>query len=209
MIILSHRGYWKDVSEKNKSVAFRRSFELGFGTETDLRDHNEQIVIAHDMPNGSEMTFEELLLIMDGRNLPLALNVKADGLFVKIKELLEKYHHTNYFVFDMSIPDMVAQLKFGMRVFTGLSDILKTPVLIEQSAGIWLDSFLSDWYDSAYIDNLLNNIRKKICIVSADLHKRQYDKQWDIIKKTQSYGSDSLMLCTDFPEDARKFFYDM
>ena len=32
------------------------------------------------MPQGNEITFEELLQIMDGRNLPLALNIKADGM---------------------------------------------------------------------------------------------------------------------------------
>ena len=80
MIILSHRGYWKDFqTESNKRVAFDRSFDLGFGTETDLRDINGNIVISHNMPNGDEMTFEDLLQIMNGRNLPLALNIKADG----------------------------------------------------------------------------------------------------------------------------------
>ncbi len=38
MIILSHRGYWKEVSEKNKPIAFERSFSLGLGTETYIRD---------------------------------------------------------------------------------------------------------------------------------------------------------------------------
>jgi len=31
--------------------------------------------------------------------LPLALNVKADGLQIKLKELLQVYKITNYFVF--------------------------------------------------------------------------------------------------------------
>lgn len=35
MIILSHRGYWKETHEKNLPIAFERSFSLGFGTETD------------------------------------------------------------------------------------------------------------------------------------------------------------------------------
>ena len=34
MMILSHRGYWK---EKNLPIAFERSFSLGFGTETDYK----------------------------------------------------------------------------------------------------------------------------------------------------------------------------
>ena len=80
------------------------------------------------MPQGNEITFEELLQIMDGRNLPLALNIKADGMANEILRLLKQYNHTNYFTFDMSIPDMVVQLKTELTVFTGLSDILSPAV---------------------------------------------------------------------------------
>ena len=116
MIILSHRGYWKSEEERNQEVAFHRSFDLGYGTETDIRDIQGKLVISHDMPQGNEITFEELLQIMDGRNLPLALNIKADGMANEILRLLKQYNHTNYFTFDMSIPDMVVQLKTELTV---------------------------------------------------------------------------------------------
>jgi len=205
MIVLSHRGYWKFSDEKNTVAAFERSFNLGFGTETDLRDHNGQIVIAHDMPNGDEITFEELLIIMNGRNLPLALNIKADGLSKNIKNLLDKYNHTNYFTFDMSIPDMVCQIKNKLKVYTGLSDILTQPVLLSDCEGVWLDCFNSNWYDSSVIDNLLVQ-GKKVCLVSADLHKRENLNQWFIIQNSEFLHSDNLMICTDFPEKATEFF---
>ncbi len=52
MIILSHRGYWKSEEERNQEVAFHRSFDLGYGTETDIRDIQGKLVISHDMPQG-------------------------------------------------------------------------------------------------------------------------------------------------------------
>ena len=207
MIIISHRGYWKDWDERNQRIAFERSFDMGYGTETDLRDICGKIVISHDMPQGNEITFEEVLKIMNGRNLPLALNIKADGQADKIMELLQKYNHTNYFTFDMSIPDQVFQIKRGLNVYTGLSDLLKTPVLFDKSLGVWLDCFESDWYDSEVIDDLIAQ-GKKVCIVSADLHKRDTDYQWGIIKKCTSFNSENLMLCTDYPEKAKEYFYD-
>jgi hypothetical protein len=206
MTILSHRGYWKETSEKNQKSAFERSFNLGFGTETDLRDIAGKIVISHDMPKGNEITFEEVLQIMNGRGLPLALNIKADGMADAVLELLHKYNHTNYFTFDMSIPDMVFQLERGMRVFTGLSDILPMPILLEKSAGVWLDCFNSDWYGTDIIDDLTAH-GKYVCAVSADLHKRKTGRQWEIIKNCKSFNSDNLLLCTDYPEKAREFFY--
>ena len=206
MIILSHRGYWKLEEERNRAAAFQRSFDLGYGTETDIRDIQGKLVISHDMPRGDEITFEEVLQIMDGRNLPLALNIKADGMAEKILRLLKQYNHTNYFTFDMSIPDMVMQLKTELIVFTGLSDILSPAVLLDQAKGIWLDCFNSDWYDSQLVDTYLE-MGKPVCIVSADLHKRNIKRQWEIIKQCSHFSSDSLMLCTDYPEIAKEFFY--
>lgn len=206
MIILSHRGLWNNIEEKNQKDSFIRSFDLGIGTETDLRDSLGKILISHDMPKGDEITFEELLEIMNGRNLPLALNIKADGLADEIKRLLEKYNHTNYFTFDMSIPDMVYQLKKNIKVFTGLSDILKDPVLLESCTGIWLDCFHSDWYDSNLIDSYIEQ-GKSVCIVSSDLHNREVDYQWNIIKKSKYINSDKLMLCTDKAPKAIDYFF--
>lgn len=206
MIILSHRGFWKTVDERNMRAAFVRSFDSGFGTETDLRDICGKIVISHDMPHGDEISFEEVLQIMDGRNLPLALNIKADGQAIKIKEILGKYHHTNYFTFDMSIPDMVVQIANGLNVYTGQSDLIKTPILLDKCGGVWLDAFNSDWYDANMLDDIVEK-SGHVCIVSSDLHKRDTGYQWEQIKKSKSFNSDNLMLCTDKPISAKEYFY--
>ena len=206
MIILSHRGFWLERSERNMRAAFVRSFDAGYGTETDLRDICGKIVIAHDMPCGDEMSFEELLQIMDGRNLPLALNIKADGQAEKIKELLEKYQHTNYFTFDMSIPDMRMHIAAGLNVFTGQSDLIREPILLNKCGGIWLDAFDSDWYDADLLDDIVQTTQS-VCIVSNDLHQRDTEYQWTQIKKSQSCQGDYLMLCTDKPDEAKEYFY--
>lgn len=198
--ILAHRGFWKTPEEKNKKVAFERAFDNGFGIETDLRDICGKIVISHDMPHGDEITFEEVLQILDGRNLPLALNIKADGQAKEIKRLLEKYNHTNYFTFDMSIPEMVVQNNLGLKFFTGLSDIIKKPIMFEQAQGIWLDSFNSDWFYNKEIVELQKQ-DKKICIVSPDLHKREYENIWNRYKNIEG-----IMLCTDYPDVAKEYF---
>lgn len=200
--ILAHRGYWKAEEEKNTKVAFKRAFDSGFGIETDLRDICGKIVISHNMPKGNEMTFEELLQLLNGRNLTLALNIKADGQAEEIKRLLEKYNHTNYFCFDMSIPEMVVQNKLGLKVFTGLSDIVKTPIMFEEARGVWLDCFNSDWFGESEILDILNK-NKKVCIVSPDLHKREYKTVWQKYKNI-----DGIIICTDYPMEAKEFFND-
>lgn len=205
MRIISHRGYWNDLSERNQRIAFERSFDAGLGTETDLRDVCGKIVISHDMPKGNEITFEEVLQIMNGRNLPLALNIKADGQIDEILRLLNKYGHTNYFTFDMSIPDMVVQLQKKARVFAGFSDLLLQPFVNIIYDGIWLDSFYKLWWTADILDELMRD-HKSVCIVSEDLHKRDTAKQWEILKTAKSFASDDLILCTDKPDEALKFF---
>lgn len=200
--IIAHRGWWKAENEKNTKTAFERAFDSGFGVETDLRDIKGEIVISHNMPRGNEMSFEDLLKLLDGRALTLALNIKADGMADEIKRLLEKYNVSNYFTFDMSIPEMVYQHKTGLNVFTGLSDIVPLPVMYEQAKGVWLDCFNSDWFGEVEIQNILNQ-DKKVCIVSPDLHKREYKSVWEKYRNIKG-----IMLCTDYPMEAEVYFND-
>ena len=58
MYILSHRGFWLSPNEKNLEIAFRRSFEAGFGVETDIRDYQGRLVIAHDIASKEDMDFD-------------------------------------------------------------------------------------------------------------------------------------------------------
>ena len=207
MQILSHRGYWKENCEKNKAVAFHRSFQLGFGTETDLRDCAGHIVISHDIPKGHEMTLVEMLDIYRqyDTKLPLALNIKSDGLQEQVKLILNELNIENYFLFDMSVPDHKVSLKHGLTCFTRQSEYEKCP-LYEDSKGVWLDCFESDWINEEIITQHLSK-EKDVCIVSPDLHGRDPMPSWEQYKKSKLLTRSSrVMLCTDYPEKAREYF---
>src|SRR5258708_40307455 len=105
MIIISHRGYWKSAGEKNQPVAFHRSFDLGFGTETDIRDRNGTLVISHDMPSGNEINLDDLLELLGGRDLPLAITIKADGLSKSLQQQMTARGVSGWFTYHMSGPD--------------------------------------------------------------------------------------------------------
>jgi len=109
MGILSHRGLWRAPEEKNTTAAFLRSFELGFGTETDIRDCDGKLVISHDPPEAraEPLPLHVFLDLYDrhGNGLPLALNIKADGLQSRVCDHITAYGIRNYFCFDMSVPD--------------------------------------------------------------------------------------------------------
>jgi hypothetical protein len=206
MKILSHRGYWKKTAEKNTKEAFARSFELGFGTETDVRDALGKLLISHDPPRGGEISFEEMLKLHSSvdKRLPLALNVKADGLQVMAAELLRIHGLTEYFFFDMSVPDMIGYHKQGLRFFTRQSELEPEPLLLKESAGAWMDHFYSDWITESAVAPYLE-ANKQVCLVSPDLHKRDHRAFWESLATWDSRYDDRLMLCTDLPEEARVF----
>lgn len=207
MQILSHRGFWRDPAERNTEAAFARSFERGFGTETDIRDCLGKLVISHDPPTAAAMPFDAMLAIHQahGPALPLALNVKADGLQSLVAEALKRFPPTGYFLFDMSVPDALGYVRAGLRVFTRQSELEPQPPFYEDAAGVWMDCFFGDWIDERDIARHLGN-HKQVCLVSPDLHKRTHQPFWDRLRLMGILDNDDLMLCTDFPEEARGYF---
>lgn len=200
MKIISHRGYWLNPVEKNTEAAFRRSFDLSFGTETDVRDLNGELVISHDMPDANAMTLSAFLDLPQARQLPLALNIKSDGLQA---ELVKKMVGVaDWFVFDMSIPDTRGYLQLNVPVLMRMSEVELNPPWVDKCAGIWLDAFDGLWYDEHFLTELLSRFQR-VCIVSSELHKRDPLQLWTLIKKFRS--SERLILCTDFPEKAEQF----
>lgn len=205
MKIISHRGFWHTLFEKNTKKAFCRSFELGFGTETDVRDSLGELVISHDMPRGEEMLLTTLLALMGKNQQLLAINIKADGLAKLLCKTMSDYHRTNWFVFDMSIPDTRDHLAVGNPVFVRMSEVEQNPVWFDRVEGVWLDSFENEWFDLELITSLLSQ-GKRVCVASSELHGRDYTRLWS--KLLPLATADMLILCTDYPVKAAKFFED-
>lgn len=204
MKIISHRGFWGEAREKNSYEAFVYSFAAGFGTETDVRDFNGDLVISHDIPVGVEMGLIDFLSLLDGSDgLTIALNIKSDGLACRLANIMSGFPGVDWFVFDMSVPDQRAHISEGNPVFTRLSEVERLPVWVSESAGVWLDAFYGEWYDNDLIQALLNQ-GKRVCIVSPELHGRNPEGLWTQILEISN--SPLLILCTDRPAEAMAFF---
>lgn len=208
MKILSHRGLWYNCSDKNSMTSFKRSFNQGFGIETDIRDYNGEIVISHDIADENSVSFISFLDVAEGflkknKDLTLALNIKADGLQKKINKILSNFSSLDYFFFDMSIPDMKSYILNKERVFTRISNLEKFPIYLNDAIGVWLDNFEEEiWYDLNFIKKLLDD--KLVCLVSPELHGYSNEKLWNMIMPIKD--NKNLLLCTDKPLEARKKF---
>ncbi len=196
MIPLCHRGLWRRQEEQNTLAAFRRSWDHGWGVETDLRDHAGEVVVSHDPPTGHELRLVDLLssYAAYGGNTPLALNVKADGLAPAVAGALAEAGVTTAFVFDMSVPDTFGYLRAGVPVWTRWSDVEPDPPLLERSVGMWVDAFEQDaWWD---VDDVAKAaVERTLCVVSPELHGRDPQDTWSRLQQLPVY------VCTDRPHD--------
>jgi hypothetical protein len=207
---LAHRGLWFELQERNTPAALFRGLDRGYGLETDVRDLNGELVISHDLPDtASAIPVAQLLRYYreGGFTSTLGLNIKSDGLQDKLFDQLKAHKLKNYFVFDMSIPDTLGYLKRNLTTFIRRSELEHHPELALRSHGIWLDELLAPWIDSRIIvaQAALTNA---ICIVSGEVHGRGYADQWAHIARAVDAGCppEKLMLCTDIPQAAEKFF---
>lgn len=210
MKFLSHRGVWQIKSEQNTLAAFEKSFMAGFGCELDIRDCEGQLVISHDLPATPYLLLEAVFECYKnvGFDVPIAINIKADGLQTLLKELIDKYAITNYFAFDMSVPDTLGYEKNQLKFFTRHSEYEPDPALYEQAEGVWLDCFHHDWWQ---IKDVAEHLKtgKLIALVSPELHQRKYQQVWEIWRQIErEFATNNLMLCTDYPAAAKEFFND-
>lgn len=205
MRIIAHRGFWKTESEKNTKVAIKRAIDSGFGFETDFRDCGGQVLISHNPPMGDEMTAEEVFKMYQdaGSQEPLALNIKADGLQDMMGDLLEKYNVTNYFFFDMSVCDTVIYTDKKLKIASRLSEFEKEMPFYKDCTTVWIDFFNSDGPTIQKVIEMLKD-GKIACVVSPELHKRDYQQMWEHLKPMK--GEERLYLCTDYPDKAREYF---
>lgn len=201
--IIAHRGFWKADSDKNTMTAFERAIERGFGFETDFRDCMGKLVISHNSPKGNEITAESLFEMYSQKqsNVPLALNIKADGLQEMAKYLLKKYHIDNYFFFDMSVCDTISYIEQKLKIASRRSEYEKDLPFYEDSTTVWVDFFESDSLVIPETNKFLRD-GKIACVVSPELHGRDHRYMWNQLK---DINNSNLYLCTDYPEEANIF----
>lgn len=227
MEFVAHRGEWTDLlrpQRPNTLEAFCLALEHGFGVEVDIRDRAGELVISHNPAQADAPRLEDLLSFYRARGCRacMAFNVKADGLQPLLKELLRSYGVTNYFTFDMSIPNTLEDARNGIYFFVRQSEYEPAPAslggLYADARGVWADQFAQD---PGTLEHNLRSLAehwaagKRVCWVSAELHpwgreKDLYQTVWAELKNIlhkYPQGEDRLLLCTDYPAGAKEFFY--
>jgi glycerophosphoryl diester phosphodiesterase len=204
---LAHRGHWLHRNEANTAQAFERAWSDGFGIETDIRDHDGEVVVSHDPPRNDATTLRTFLqsYVDKGADTILALNIKSDGLQQAVAAQLAEYQVQNYFVFDMSVPDSLHYIRADLRTFVRLSEYETEGPLLERAPGVWLDAFEGQWWTLSLVRSLVDR-NKQVAIVSPELHGRPYHELWQALKTLEPAIKQHILLCTDHPGEASQFF---
>lgn len=207
MNILAHRGYWNESIDSNSSIAIKEALRRGYGFESDVRDYMGEMVISHNIADSTCQKAEEVFQWLHEYQdkFCFAINIKSDGLKEILQSYFQKYAIQNYFLFDMSVPQMVEFREMGLRYFTRQSEVEPEPCMYKDAAGVWIDGFWStDWITEKLVTTHII-AGKDVCLVSPDLHGKVYEEFWQIVKSWHIDDS-KLFLCTDYPDEAKEFF---
>lgn len=201
-VVYSHRGYWKRPEEQNSFLAIYEADQNNYGAEIDARSHEGELLLSHDPLSASKYcTINELVDL----HLPLAINLKEDGILELINKsgILDNNQHS--FVFDGSIPQMLIAKKKGMRHALRISEYEKT--VAWQADYIWLDSFETDWWieDPKTIE-LFGSY--KVIVVSPEIHSRDPINMWSTLRQIMKVNEINFGICTDLPQTFQEFIHE-
>jgi hypothetical protein len=150
--------------------------------------------------------FQEACQVVKLKALPLAVNVKCDGIEEELLSLIRSFAlERSCFMFDMSVPTVVRFLQLApdgdIQLAARISDYEPLPVLASKCTHLWVDCFETDWCDpTELVENVY--VEKSVVFVSSELHGRSPEALWSRLRSLRSPS----LLCTDFPEKARRFF---
>jgi hypothetical protein len=199
--IFAHRGFWNHNFKPNSTESLTHAGQIGFSVETDIRDYLGDIVIEHDafVVRDDTLKLEEMTELMNKTRF--ALNVKSDGLQMKLLGELDSMKLSKSFVFDASLPQLL-QYK-NLSIPTGLRLSEYEQALPWSPDVVWVDSFENEWWIDDYkIEKLIDKFE---CIfVSPELHGRDYRQAWDWILRKKIEGNENVSICTDHPNEIMK-----
>jgi len=198
MNIIPHRGFWSSGSDKNSKTSILDALEFFDGIEIDLRDKDSSIVVAHD-PFSDGVKFEDILASSSRlqRQKVFALNVKSDGIGNEIKRILKKNQIKNYFIFDLSFPELIKYRSLDMTIYERISEYEKP---FFYSSGLVVDCFKKD-SDLHFLPKVKNYF-----FISPELHGRNPYPMWKKLSCFFKKKSSSLSICTDFPLELFDFW---
>ena len=176
---------------------------LEYGVEIDLRSWGNNLVLEHE-PFVQGEHFSNWMLRY--QHSGLILNIKEEGLEVRLLEIMEHHHVSDFFFLDQSYPFMIKWLNAGLgaHIAARVSDYesLSSLTSLPATPGyIWCDSFTGSWGHLTATIEYASNINSRVILVSPELQSRKLEGELDMIKAVlYKYRHEQLGVCTKVPE---------
>jgi len=157
------------VAHRVNSSSYENTISKEYGIEFDIRDSNNRLIVAHEpFTEGEE--FEEFLSKISKRFL--VVNIKSEGIELKVLELLKKYGFEDYFLLDCSFPAIVKLSRLGeKRIALRFSEYENFMNVIDNKRiinWVWVDCF-TQFPLTKKMEEVFHAHGLKICIVSPEL----------------------------------------
>ena len=157
------------IAHRVNTVEQLRATPREFGVELDLRDHGDQLILAHDPFVGGERFEDYLAHYQHGL---MVLNIKSERIESRVLEAIARAGTVrDYFFLDCSLP-MVRQLmqRGEHRIAARVSEIEPVEGALALAGSldwVWIDCFSRLILDASLAARLAGKF--KICLVSPEL----------------------------------------
>lgn len=153
-----------------------------YGVEVDIRSDNNRLVIGHEAFK-NRLKFNEWLMKYNHKFL--IANIKEEGIENEVIQIIKKHKIKNYFLLDVTIPQIIKlekkrKFKFAIRLskFETYHGLKKFDFFHKW---IWIDTFNAK---IPFTNKVLENLelkKHKLCLVSPELGKPDIDLKKFII----------------------------
>ena len=194
------------IAHRRNTVEELKNTPIEYGVEVDIRSNNGRLIIHHDPFEGGA-DFEGWLQCYQHQTL--ILNVKEEGLEVRLIELMRQYHIHDYFFLDQSFPFLIKWSKLGERhcaVRVSEFESIETALTLAGKIDwIWVDCFTHFPLSSADA-KLLQKSGYKLCLVSPELQGRLAETEIPLLATLLHERSIQVhAICTKHPELWKEF----
>ncbi len=185
------------IQHRVNTIEQLKATSKNLGVELDLRPYNDRIILHHD-PFVKGDDFEEYL--RHYHHSFIILNTKAEGMEMRLLEMMKARGIEDFFFLDLSLPFLVKTIKSGCSKVAVRFSEYEPLEFISKFEGkadwVWVDCFTKNILDKNAYSYLSRHFR--LCIVSPELQGHPVNWIDDFKKAYDNFTLDAV--CTKHPE---------